>query len=166
MSGVVVSPTGSRSIQPIVDTVYRLQAVFRNGRRDLGFAVIKVKLPEEVTISANYMVPLLVQALKGTPVKRVVVANSVELDLTGYEDIAIGAGVTLEGGRTVSEPCARLFTRTRPKHLSAIDGDNVHITGVRIEGPDQGTPTEDEPNHGVGIIDYFHINLEIDHNEI
>src|SRR5262249_50647632 len=88
-----VSPTGSRSMQPVVDTVYGLQAVFRNGRRDLGLAVIKVKLLEEVTISANYMVPLLVQALKGDPVKRVVVANSVELDLTGYEDIAIGAGV-------------------------------------------------------------------------
>jgi hypothetical protein len=52
--------------------------------------------------------------------------------------------------------------------LFAINGDNVRITGVRIEGPDHFgvVPEDEEPNKGVGIqVDSF-VNIEIDNNEV
>lgn len=167
VDGVVVSPIGSRSIQPIANTVYRLQAVFRNGRREVGLASIKVVLPENLTISANYLAPQLVQALEEGKVKSIFIENHVELDLSGYEGIAIGAGVTLAGGRTVREPGPRLYTTTRPRMLFDITGDNVRITGVRIEGADMGVAEGDTEGVGIFVQPTVDIhNVEIDHNEL
>jgi hypothetical protein len=47
-------------------------------------------------------------------------------------------------------------------------GDNVRITGVRIEGPDHNrvVPEDEEPNKGVGIKVLEVVNIKIDHNEI
>src|SRR5262245_46541105 len=53
-----VSPTGSRSIQPIADSSSKLHAalpaVYGGAKRTLATTVIKVKMPQVVTINANY----------------------------------------------------------------------------------------------------------------
>jgi hypothetical protein len=173
----VVLRTGSRTIQPIANTSYRLHAalpaVWGGGRRTLATTTAKVIMPPVVTINANYMAPLLVQALRdpfvpGTNSRYIYIENHVELNLSGREYIPIAAGVTLAGGRTAREAGPRLYTTTRPKVLFDIEGDNVRITGVRIEGPDYPgvVPEWDEPDKGIGILVYGDINIEIAHNEI
>ena len=170
----VVSPTGSRTIQPIADTSAKLHAtlpaVLGGGRRTLATASIKVDLPESpsiISINANYMAPLLVQALREGN-KHIRIENPVELDLSGREFISIAENTTLEGGRTPRQPGPRLFTTIRPNVLFEIVGDNVRISGLRIEGPDHSrvVPEDEEPNKGVGIRDLNYVNVEINDNEI
>jgi hypothetical protein len=159
----VVSPTGSRSIQPIADTSYRLHAVLGNGSRMLATAAIKVVLPPRVAINANYLERLLVQALR-TPGTYIDVENQVELDLSGREYIPIEEGVTLAGGRTARLAGPRLYTTTRPRVLFEIQGDNVRITGLRLQGADMGVPDGDDVSAGISI--NSNLNIEIDHNEL
>jgi len=97
----VVSSTGSRTIQPIADTSSKLYAtlpaVLGGGRRTLATTSIKVDLPEPpsiITVSDNYMEPLLLQALREGN-KSIFIASNVELDLSGREYIPIAAGVTV-----------------------------------------------------------------------
>ncbi len=154
----------------------------------------------KVTINSNDLAPLLVQAL-GTPNTTVIVPDGVELDLSPHlgGPITIADGVQLIGGR-VAEPGKRfqrgphLFVTPSPvawgqSHwpdpLFKIDGDNVRISGVRLEGP--GAPPDEwtvlkfrpqcPPNpmdpkfHGCvqgetrGIRFFDRINIVIDHNE-
>ncbi len=170
----VVSATGSRTIQPIADTGAKLHAtlpaVLGGGRRTLATTSIKVDLPEPptiISINANFMEPLLLQALREGN-KYIRIENHVELDLSGWESIPVAGGVILEGGRTPRQPGPRLFTTIRPDVLFAINGDNVRITGVRIEGPDHSrvVPEDEEPNKGVGILVDSFVNIEIGYNEI
>jgi hypothetical protein len=91
----------------------------------------------------------------------------------------IEAGVNLIGERIAKpgmpyEPGPRLFNRTWANPLFLIKGDNVRISGVRLEGP--GSPPdgwrEQQPaldyTKAIMIGDdynFFPINIEIDHNE-
>lgn len=168
----LVSPTGSRTIQPIADTSTKLHAtlpaVLGGGRRTLATASIKVDLPEPptiISIYANHMEPLLLQALREGN-KHIRIENHVELDLTGWEALPIAGGVTLEGGRTPRHPGPRLYTTIRPAVLFETTGDNIRITGVRIEGPDHVGVVPDGDNKGIGIFVSGDINIEIDNNEI
>jgi hypothetical protein len=170
----VVSPTGSQTIQPIANTSYRLHAtlpaVFGGGRRTLATTTAKVIMPPVVTINANYMVPLLLQALRdpfvpGTSSRYIYIENHVELNLSGREFIPIVGGITLAGGRTARQPGPRLYTTTSPRVLFSINGDNVRITGVRIQGPDMGISNAD----GIccsGIFLNSSVNIDIHNNEI
>ena len=116
--------------------------------------------PRRVTINANNLAPLLVQAL-GTPNTTVIVRNGVELDLTPHLGnpldggvIHIADGVQLIGERVAEpgkpfQPGPRLYVTPNPyafdsSHwpdpLFQIDGSHVRIGGVRIEGP--GAPPD------------------------
>ena len=168
----VVSPIGSRTFQPIADTSpiklhAALPAVYGGAKRTLAATTaIKVNLPPLVAINANYMAPLLLQALR-TPGTYISVANNVELNLSGQEYISIAAGVTLAGGRTAREAGPRLYTTTRPRLLFNIGGDNVRITGVRIQGPDMDVAVEDYNAVGIFVRPTGAVNnIEIDHNEL
>ncbi|MGE4094503.1 MAG: right-handed parallel beta-helix repeat-containing protein [Candidatus Binatia bacterium] len=171
VDGLAVSPAGSRSIQPIANyQSFLIAAVDGGTQRTLATADIKVDLPERpeiISINANYMVPLLLQALSEGN-KHIRIENHVELDLSGREFIPIAAGVILEGGRTAREPGPRLFTTIRPNVLFEIVGDNVRIKGLRIEGPNHFgvVPEDEEPNKGVGIRNVHYVNVEITNNEI
>ena len=173
VDGLAVSPAGSRSIQPIVDSKSFLIAASGTTQRTLATTTVEVTMPQVVTINANYMVPLLVQALSdpfipGTYSRQIYIENHVELDLTGRESIPIREGVTLAGGRTAREPGPLLYTTIRPNVLFEIAGDNVRISGLRIEGPDHSriVPEDEEPNKGIGIRNINHVNVEISNNEI
>jgi hypothetical protein len=172
VDGQVVPPVGSLSMRPppIADTASRLIAAFGGAQRTLATAASTVDLPERpavITITENSMRPLLLQALKEGN-KHIVIANRVEMDLSGLEYITIGERTTLAGGRTAREDGPRLYTTTRPAVLFDTQGDHIRITGLRIEGPDHPgvVPEDDEPDKGVGILIYADINIEIDHNEI
>ena len=115
------------------------------------------------------MEPLFLQALRdpfipGTNSRYIYIENQVELDLSYLENIPIIAGVTLAGGRTPRQPGPRLYTTTRPHVLFSIDGDNVRISGVRIQGPDMGVAGRDDKPKGIHI--NSHVNVEIAYNEI
>jgi len=167
VGGVPVSPTGSRSLQPLSTSTYRLEAMYGNGgRRELGRATIQVTLPNPLTINANSMVPTLLQALQ-TANQHIKITNQVELDLSYVDAIQVASGVTLEGGRTAREPGPRLFTTTRPLRLLNITGDHVRITGVRLEGADMGVVEGDAESIGIFVRPSVEIrNVEIDHNEL
>jgi hypothetical protein len=160
-----------------------------------------VAVVNQVTIDANNLAPLLVQAL-GTPNTTVIVADGVELDLTPYllqGPITIANGVQLIGGR-IAEPGKRFqqgprlfvtpdpnvsdpvndpsFLSHWPDPLFLIGGDNVRISGVRLEGPGAppdawraqvgrpqcpSSPCAQGYTRGIQFADK--INIEIDHNE-
>lgn len=163
------------------------------GGRAAGFTLVR-PCGNRVTIDANNLAPLLVQAL-GTPNTTVIVADGVELDLTPHlgGPITIANGVQLIGGRVAEpgkrfQPGPRLFVTPNPNvwdpvngfdpsfsshwpaPLFQIGGDNVRISGVRLEGP--GAPPDTWKStpqgaigytKGIGFVDQ--INIEIDHNE-
>jgi hypothetical protein len=158
------------------------------GGRAAGFTLVR-PCRNRVTIDANNLAPLLVQAL-GTPNTTVIVADGVELDLTphlGGPDglggpITIADGVQLIGGRIAEpgkrfQPGPRLYVKPGPFNASnwpyplfQIMGDHVRISGVRIEGP--GAPpdawrTMDHPQgYTAAVRLYDRMNIEIDHNEL
>jgi hypothetical protein len=135
-----------------------------------------------ITIDANNLAPLLVQAL-GTSNTTVIVADGIELDLTPYlgGPITIKDGVQLIGERVAEpgkrfQPGPRLFVTPNPNvpdqshwpnPLLQIDGNNVRISGVRLEGPgappDAWRSSKTGETRGIKFIDK--INIEIDHNE-
>jgi hypothetical protein len=157
------------------------------GGRATGFAPVR-PCRNRVTIDANNLAPLLVQAL-GIPNTTVMVADGVELDLTPHlgGSITIANGVQLIGGR-VAEPGKRFqrgprlfvtpdpyvsdadpsFLSHWPNPLFLIGGDNVRISGVRVEGPgappDGWRSNKKGETRGIRFIDQ--INIEIDHNEL
>jgi hypothetical protein len=138
------------------------------GGRAAGFTLVR-PCRNRVTIDANNLAPLLVQAL-GTPNTTVIVADGVELDLTPHlgdpnlgGQITIADGVQLIGGRIAEpgkrfQPGPRLFVTPNPyvwdptngfevsfyshwpNPLFKIVGDHVRISGVRLEGP--GAPPD------------------------
>jgi hypothetical protein len=166
-----VSPVGFKTVQPLANATYRLRArLIGVGEAELATLPVGVVLPPDsaapgrqlVTITANNQAPLLVQAL-GTPHTTVVVSNDVQLDLSYRHDIAVADGVILRGGRSKLLPGPRLFTTTRQPVLFGIVGDNVRITGVRIEGPDMGA----DERYGTRAIQVVSKRgVRIDHNEI
>ncbi len=157
------------------------------GGRAAGFTLVR-PCRNRVTIDANNLAPLLVQAL-GTPNTTVIVKNGVELDLTPHLGdpqeggaIHIADGVQLIGERVAEpgkpfQPGPRLYVKPGPFNASnwpyplfQIMGDHVRISGVRIEGP--GAPpdawrTMDHPQgYTAAVRLYDRMNIEIDHNEL
>ena len=227
---VGAQPQGKLAVQPAFNTVYMLVVAWGPNSSTSATTQVAVNLPladrscpdrvnlstfslicrRKVTINANHLAPLLVQAL-GTAYTTVIVLDGVELDLTPHlgERITMGGpitiadGVQLIGGR-IAEPGKRFLRGPRlyvtpdpnvwdpvhgfdltfhshwPDPLFQILGDNVRISGVRLEGP--GAPPDawrtaipQGPNcsnaagcpiaetRGIKFVD--RINIEIDHNE-
>jgi len=163
--GQAVRLQGTLRVTPIANTTYLLNARWRGQRAGtIARFALEVVLPPLVTIDDNHLAPLLNQAL-GTPGTTIRVLDGVDLDLTGYAGITVAQGVTLIGGRTPREPGPRLYTRTHPKRLFVIRGDNVRITGTRIQGPDMDV-ANDDGGPASAIYLNSHVNIEIDHNEL
>jgi hypothetical protein len=176
------------------------------GGRAAGFALAR-PCRNRVTIDANNLAPLLVQALE-TPNTTVIVADGVALDLTPHLGdpqqggaITIANGVQLIGGR-VAEPGKRFqpgpllfvtpnsyisdtvsdssFYSHWPDPLFLIAGDNVRISGVRLQGPGPPpdawraqvvrpqcpSPSPCALGYTKGINFTDQLNIEIDHNEL
>lgn len=170
MNGEAVPASGFRTVHPIADSFFSLTYSTAQSTAALVSRPLNVQLPPTVQILADNQAPLLVQALR-TEETTIVVANHVQLDLSDYRDIPIAGGVTLQGGRARTNPGPRLFSRTRSDgdSLLRIVGDDVRITGLRIEGPDTGAVVV---GLGAGIdtargifLDSV-VGIEIDNNEL
>jgi len=124
-----------------------------------------------IILTGDYLVQSadeLLRALAAAkPGQVVYVLPEAVIDLTGYMNILIPSGVTLAGNRGHNgAPGPLLFTNdptTRP--LFRIDGPNVRLTGLRIQGPngEVGEERDAVPRSG-GI--QVNNDAEIDNNEI
>jgi len=100
-----------------------------------------------------------------------VVTVAVDLDLGGYFEVPVAAGVQIIGDRTSNPNGPRLFTTSFPRSLLTIgenaSADKVRITGVRLDGG-QTNPTESAglSNDSDGITVVSSTNVEIDHVEL
>jgi hypothetical protein len=160
-----VNRQGSLRVVPIANTTYALRAWWPGQPpRTIATLAITVVLPAQVVIDADHLAPLLRQAVN-TPNTTIRVLNGVELDLSGYQNMSVAQGVSLIGGRTPRARGPRLYTTTRPKRLFVIEGDNVRITGLRIEGPDMGV-ADGDGGPASGIYISSRTNVEISNNEV
>ena len=164
INGLPVAPRGSRTVQPIANDGYELHARFGTATHNFGATAITVILPQSVRIRNNSELLLLLQALE-TPGTYIFVENQVEMDLSTFEYITIAEGVTLAGGRTPRHPGPRFYTTTPRRALFFVEGDNVRIAGVRIQGPYQGIWAE-ESERCAGILINSSVNVDIQNNEI
>lgn len=103
------------------------------------------------------------------------VRESSEIDLTGLREIVIPGGVTLAGGRVRGRVKGALLFSNEDKEtngeserftLLRTGGPNVHITGLRLRGPD---PEKREPAYrylNSNAIEGYDDGLKIDNCEI
>jgi hypothetical protein len=165
-----VRKQGSVSVTPIADTTYSLSARWR-GRLvgTIKTAVVAVHLPRRVTIYRDHLELLLRQALNtaGTTIR---VLSGVELDLSlgAYANMSVAQGVTLIGTRTPRQRGPLLFTRSRPERLLVIRGNDVRISGLRIQGADTDVSGGDR-SVAISVSpgkDALIDRIEIDNNEL
>ena len=92
MDGVPAPLTGSKTFTPRSSSNYVLQV----DSKRIAIVHVDVNLPATVYINGNTQdwKNLFIQAI-GTPNKRVVLAPTLELDLTGYDTLQIANGVTI-----------------------------------------------------------------------
>src|SRR5262245_18567380 len=160
----IVGRTGTLTVEPTANTRYTLRARSGNARdAEIAAVVVSVTLPKVVTITPTSSRATLVQAL-GTAGTTVFVTNDVNLDLSYMHEIGIANNILFAGGRTPRVPGPRLFSTVRASTLFTIYGDNVRITGLRIEGPEMGVSDADDNSRA--ILTDSSVNVEIDHNEI
>jgi hypothetical protein len=172
-----VGAAGSRVLHPAESATYTLTARLGDRSRLLGSPSVVVAAPPplptvdgrpNVAIISNAQVGLFLQAI-GTRNAIVRIANDVQLDLSGRSSLDIKPGVQIIGGRSSTERGPKLYTRTFPRKLFRVGvdepGDNVRITGLRIEGAEMGIAS-DTSEASDGITVYSSKNVEIDNNEI
>ena len=174
-----VTRTGtSLTVTPDQPTSYSLRVVKAGASRTLGSTALGVTLPTDASgrvvlvVDSNYKQWAFLQAVD-RPNALVYVQNHVELDLSGYDSIPIAPGVSIIGGRTAREPGPRLFTTTRPGVLLYLRddsggtwGDNVRITGLRIDGGMIGVADSRTRPARSAFGSRLGLNVEIDNNEI
>jgi hypothetical protein len=202
--GQSVGLKGSLQVQPVFDTSYTLTLSWGPTRSLYATAItplVSVTVPTDpsnsnrnlITISSQQTVPMFVRAL-GT--KNTTVIVNADLDLSGLPNIPssesrilIVDGVRLVGGRTAVpgqpfQPGPLLSVTDHPKILFEVQGDNVRITGVRIQGSNMGESSS-YLDTGLLLSDVKpgcvsqlpngswptcppipgHINVEVDHSE-
>lgn len=158
----VVAASGSRTVQPQTNTGFSLVAREpRVGETMIRSVTVNVALPPRTTITADNQQALLIQAL-GTPGQRITVQPHVQMRLP-ISTIRIAEGVVITGGRTPQTPGALLYS-TPVRTLFQVTGDNVRISGLRIQGPDLGVVTSGEVRFGIQADSP--VDLEIDNNEL
>ena len=87
---------------------------------------------------------LLAALKKARPGQIIYVADKAEIDMSGQENVVIGGGVTLAGGRgSKGSKGALLFsTKLKTFPLFRTAGDTVRVAGLRLRGPDPEHRTE------------------------
>lgn len=139
-----VEPSGSVVQHPSDSTVWILQGRLGKAGRELASASIRVTYPSRVVIDRNTPHPgrVLIGALTSSNPEQIVELCDVDIDLTGHVGIAIGDNRSL----IASPACARgprslgprVFVTDKRNSVSAlfeIQGDNVRISGFRLQGP-------------------------------
>ena len=100
----------------------------------------------------------------------VFVPSSATIDLTGSSSITIPAGVILASDRGYSGRPGGLIKRdtsgTMPIATFTIGGNDVRVTGLRIQGPHSGYGASYGDNVKCAIMETNKNGLEVDNNEI
>ncbi len=112
--------------------------------------------------------PELLSALKqAQPGQRIFVPDGAEIDLTGQENIALSAGITLAGTRGLKDsPGGRIVMRRKQAgsyYLFRTAGDKVRVTGLKFEGPDGDN---NQHNGYANLLATTHHGLEMDNCEV
>jgi len=131
-----------------------------------------------VHIDWNVQVEDFIRAVQ-KPNTTVLLADDLNMNLTGRPTLHIARGVHIIGGRSSTKPGPRLFTTATttdgPTPMFAIgeyhDADGVRISGVRIDGGDMGIPgsgiwQDSDPTQPIGIRVDSSVNVEIGNSEI
>ena len=165
LGGEAVGFVGSKVVQPMATTTFSLTLPFSGANQVVATTTVTVRLPKVVDIKGNTpeWKRLMIQALK-IPGETVRLAPNVDMDLSGENHILISEGVSfiggepcpvvgkggaapagglvrLCGGHDAQHPGPRLYTHTRPKNLfviacdAGLTGDNVRLSGFRLQGP-------------------------------
>ena len=103
------------------------------------------KILSKYTYLARNKKELLLALSKAKSKEIIYVSDSANIDLTGEYNIEINEGIVLSGGRgSDGSKGAHLFSNDTLKNftLFLVRGEGVHITGLRIEGPDTSRKTE------------------------
>jgi hypothetical protein len=180
INGVTRSGTSLAVTPTQPTTTYTLRVTRLGASRTLASTMVNAVLPKDASgrivlvVNANDKTWAFVEAIKHKNAF-VYVQNHVELDLSGEHTIYIGQGVSIIGGRTARERGPRLFTTSRPEVLFVLQdidedpehtgGDNVRISGLRIDGGAMDVGEEEELGSTAIAIRGAN-NVEIDNNEI
>jgi hypothetical protein len=115
---------------------------------------------------------LLSALTKATSGQTIYVADGAQIDLTGYKNIAVPAGVTLASGRGRNGSLGGLIYTNERKTGYGYNkffktGANVRITGIRLRGPDSevGSSTYTYQVYS-GIVSSSSGKIEVDNCEI
>jgi len=162
LNGQPVAASGSRSVTPPASATYTvIVSETRLGvyaQRSVS-AQVGVVYPPRVVINQSTSNPasVLVGALGSTNPSQTIELCNVDIDLTGRTGIAIGSNRSLIG----SPGCERNPRRLGPRifvtdkrggaSLFVIQGDNVRVSGFRLEGPTSGIAQGDVKEKGILI---------------
>ncbi|MFC0626018.1 right-handed parallel beta-helix repeat-containing protein [Kribbella deserti] len=126
---------------------------------------------QTVRIDQATQVQVFVDAL-ATPNTTILLADHVELDLSGRQYLDVMPGVHIIGRRSSTNSGPRLFTTTKPAVLLRIGSgyeyhhaDGVRISGIRLDGGNLGIAGASAPGP-IGISVNSSVNIEIANNEI
>ncbi len=105
----------------------------------------------------------------------VFIPNGTTIDLSGQHSITIPAGVTIASDRGYSGHTGGIIRKTRGDDyysgsMLVIGGNDVHITGLVLEGPNPAPETIDWKGmgiyNGIGWLGTGYTGLVVDNNEI
>jgi hypothetical protein len=166
LNGQPVARSGSRSVTPPASTTYTVLVSETHlgvyGQTSASARIEVVGYPPRVLIdqSTSEPVRVLIGALTSNNPEQTVELCDVDLDMTGYSHVDIGADRLL----IASPTCARgprsfgpriFVTDKRDEHtpLLVIRGDRVRFSGFRLEGPTSGIGSEnDNKERGVWVL--------------
>lgn len=181
LNGQSVSTNGNQSVTPPRNSTYTLLVSETHlgvyGQKTQS-TQIEVTYPTRVIIdpSTPNPVAVLLGALDSTNEQQIVELCDVDLDLTGFKGIAIGSNRSL----IASPKCARGPRSFGPRifvtdergsdALFFIRGDNVLVSGFRLEGPTSGIGADGRKEKGIVVWPFADAkpihNIEISNMEI
>jgi hypothetical protein len=164
LDGQSVANIGTRTVIPLRRMTYRLVASEQRGpvfSYKEATAEIRVRYPEIVSIEPNTpdAADVLIGALEPGPSQSVVVelGCNLDLDMTAKVNVLIASNRNLVAKRGCERSMVRLgpriFIRDERKHLPLFNiiGDNVEISGFRLQGPTDYMAQGDRKEKGIVI---------------
>lgn len=139
-----------------------------------GEGYTKIVNPGSASFYVTSKTELLSALSKATSGQVIYVADSTQIDLTGYKNIVVPAGVTLASGRGRNGSLGGLiYTNERKPGYGGVynkffkTGSGVRITGIRLRGPDSeiGSSTYQYELYS-GIVSSQSGVIEVDNCEI
>jgi len=137
-----------------------------------GAGYTKIVDPNSADFYVSSRSELLTALTKATSGQIVYVADGAQIDLTGYKNIVVPAGITLASGRGRNGSAGGLIYTSERKTGYGYNkffktGSNVRITGIRLRGPDSeiGSSTYTYQVYS-GIVSSSSGKIEVDNCEI